>query len=340
MMAEPASRRKKRPRLAFAVFGAMTLSLVGILVLAWLRPWSGGPETPASPEEGAALESQDSGSFSVPGGFDSDPLKVDVESGERHWLDLSMDAYLEPGVASAAYIAIHLGCTDSNGAEALSVSGTQNIRQNEHTTINMVGLFEAAHAGSAICRVKVNAPNGEAAASGNTVDIDSHLKMSAHSVQGGEATPRTSLPAVVEPGESEVLFADTLASVKGERLFRASATMHLTTCTIQNGSKDSSDGDFLCDASSLDKRGSRVSAALSQEMVASDGTECGEPRERRLDHLIDHHQHHYIFTIDGEYEEPAGCHGAPRFKITLKNDGPAPVVVHSNSTRAYAGVDE
>lgn len=322
------------------IIAVTALCLVAVLVLAWLRPWSSDDAGPPPSEDDASIESSDSGSFEVPGGFESEPLRVSAESGERRWLDLSMDAYLEPGVASAAYVAIHLGCTDSTGAQALSVSGTQNIRQDEHTTINMVGLFEANHAGSAMCRVKVNAPNAEVAASGNTIDIESRLVMGGQPVQGEEASPRASLPLVIAPGDSTVLFEDALASAEGQHRFRAAASMHLTTCTIQNGSKDSSGGGFQCDASTLDRNGSQVEAVLSQEMVASDGYQCGSSQEQTLNHLIDHHQHHYIFTISGEYEEPQGCHGTPRYTITLKNEGPAPVVVHSNSTRAYAGVNE
>ncbi|MCP3426187.1 hypothetical protein NBM05_09250 [Rothia sp. AR01] len=340
MTSDSRSRQKHRLRWSLLIIVATALCLSVVLVLAWLRPWANDTEAPPESEGDASIEASDSGSFVIPDSFVSEPFEETFKSGERRWLDLTLDTYLEPGSAAAAYLAVYLGCKDSTGARALGMTGTQNIRQDEPTTIKMTGLVEATHAGEASCRVRVSAPNGEAVAAGMTVDIDTSFTLGARPVQGEEAKPRTSLPAVIDPGKKVVLFDDTLSAAEGERRFRSSASMHLTTCTIQNGSKDSQGGDFLCDESTLDRQGSQVSAVLSQEVEASDGNECGNPREQQVDHLIDHDQHHYIFTIGGEYEEPEGCRGTPKFTLTLENDGPAPVVVHSDSTRAYAGVDE
>src|SRR5699024_39645 len=122
------------------------------------------------------------------------------------------------------------------------------------------------------CSIKASAPYDDVASDGTTFTIDATWR--AASVDAAVlAAVEDGLPRTVADGAEETVMTVDLPldGSQGEEM-QALATVHLTTCTIVNGSRE--DGRTWCSAGALDEQGSTVSAAAKAVLLDDDGTVC------------------------------------------------------------------
>ena len=116
---------------------------------------------------------------------------------------------------------------------------------------------------------------------------------------------------------------------------RALTSLHLTTCTIVNGSRE--DGRAWCAKDELDEAGSTVNAEMRAELVDAGGAVCGDLGTAATgpDH-IDLYRHHRLLSLElTEVLPESPCGETVRVTVNVHNHGPAPLVVHrSNSSLA------
>src|SRR5699024_12112915 len=142
------------------------------------------------------------------------------------------------------------------------------------------------------------------------------------------------LPTVIATGEDEeILTVDLAVESPGVEL-DALSSLHLTTCTIVNGSRE--DDKAWCDEDDLDEAGSTTTLRGRMDLIDADGAVCDEIADEELpaDH-IDLYRHHRLLSVMLEATAPEQpCGQTVRVAISVQNDGPAPLVVHrSNSTQ-------
>ena len=236
------------------------------------------------------------------------------------------------------YLGVTLSCTPQAGGPGLSVGGTQNMLTGELTTYRNQGTISVPEDGPIDCSIKSSAPYDDVASDGTTFGIDGTWRAEPVDGEALEA-PEDGLPRTVADDSSDVVMTADLqpesASV-GE--LHARASLHLTTCTIVNGSRE--DGRTWCSEGELDEEGSTAKVELRAEIVDADGAVCDvlgtETTER--DH-IDLYRHHRLLSLEFVEALPADpCGEKVRVSASVHNDGPAPLVVHrSNSSLVVVG---
>lgn len=230
------------------------------------------------------------------------------------------------------YLGVTLSCSPQAGGPGISVGGTQNMRTGEVTAYRNQGLISVPEDGPIDCSIKASAPYDDVASAGTTFTVDGTWR--AVPVDGeARAEPKEDLPRTIADGAGEIVMTVDLSPdlVDGDEL-RALTSLHLTTCTIVNGSRE--DGRAWCDEGELDEAGSTVSAEMRAEFVDAGGAVCGvlDTAVAGPDH-IDLYRHHRLLSLELTEALPdAPCGKTVRVRVGVHNDGPAPVVVHSSNS--------
>lgn len=99
-----------------------------------------------------------------------------------------------------------------------------------------------------------------------------------------------------------------------------------------NGSHE--DGRAWCSEKALDEKGSRVTLQARLELVDADGEVCERLEASRLPtDRIDLYRHHRLLALDLAAALPErACGGRARAIVSVRNDGPAPLVVHRTNS--------
>ncbi|PZO61935.1 MAG: hypothetical protein DI635_13565 [Pseudoxanthomonas suwonensis] len=105
-----------------------------------------------------------------------------------------------------------------------------------------------------------------------------------------------------------------------------------------NGSRE--EGRAWCREGAIDEAGSTATFTARLELLHADGAVCAElaVESTAPDH-IDLLRHHRMLFADLESILPADpCGTTARLRVDLRNDGPAPLVVHrANSSALLVG---
>lgn len=237
------------------------------------------------------------------------------------------------------YLGVTLSCSPQAGGPGISVGGTQNMLTGEMTTYRNQRIISVPEDGAIDCSIKASAPYDDVASNGTTFQVDASWR--AGPVSGeARASSEEGLPRTVTAGTEEAVMAvDLPLDQEGGDALRVLTTLHLTTCTIVNGSRE--DDRAWCSEGDLDEEGSTVSVTQRAELVDADGVVCEalETETTAPDH-IDLYRHHRLVSLElvGTVPE-APCGSTVRLTVGVHNDGPAPVVVHRSNSSLIAAID-
>ncbi len=236
------------------------------------------------------------------------------------------------------YLGVTLSCSPQAGGPGISVGGTQNMLTGETTTYSNQGLISVPEDGAIDCSIKASAPYDDVASNGTSFDIDA--TWNATPVDGeAQASDEKGLPRTIAAGAEEtVMSTDLPPDQGGGDDLHALTSLHLTTCTIVNGSRE--DGRAWCSPNALDKNGSTVTTTLRADLVDDSGTVCQNlgTLSGEADH-IDLYRHHRVLSLELDETVPRQpCGETVRVSTSVHNEGPAPLVVHrSNSSLVVVG---
>ncbi|AXK46193.1 hypothetical protein [Brachybacterium saurashtrense] len=352
-MSDLDTRTAPRRRFWLIVGSALILAFAVLSVVAVVRgSWTGehvdgsgtSTATPAAtaplPEAQAPYSRIDDVTLTVPeearfatGSFWGQP-------GEIYLVTMDLQSMKPEGSGGRSmYLGVTLSCSPQAGGPGISVGGTQNMLTGETTGYANQGLVTVPEGGAIDCSIKVSAPYGDVASNGTTFAIDATWR--AESVDGEavaadeEQLPRT----LAAEDDGAVVLTAQLPLAPGDRTVRGLASLHLTTCTGVNGSRE--DGRAWCTERSLDESGSTVQVELRTDVLDADGEVCETlGTETTQPDSIDIYRHHRLLSLDVAEEVPAQRCG-PTVRVTARvfNDGPAPLVVHrSNSSLVVVGL--
>ncbi|EWS81510.1 hypothetical protein BF93_16520 [Brachybacterium phenoliresistens] len=321
------ARRRRRLRWALSAFTVVILLVIAVVVL-W-KPDVPGPIPPNPTGEHEGTQVSESVSLTVPETVRTTSASFPVSAGETYLLRFSVETVKPAGSpGSAMYFGVSLACVGPDGEDSRSIGGTQNLLQDEPVTLHNQFLYEVSGDGERTCRLVVSSPNENAAAKGTTVDVK--IDWSAAPV-GDEAFVLDSaarLPRVVGAGERVPAFLEEVPLEDlGTGQIQVLSTVHVTTCTIVNGSREG--GEPMCLESETDARGSEYDVELRADVLGPDGRTCASLSMLNDSQHVDRRTHHQMLSIDKSGELPdITCGDTVRIVLAVDNAGPAPLVVH------------
>lgn len=349
-MPAPTPDAPRRRLLAATLLGALlVLALVVILALVVLERRGGSaPEAPSP----APTTTEAPPPFPEPpvSTIDRATLTVPEEAriAEHTFWGLAGEAYLvtldvvseKPAESEgwAMYLGVLISCAPEAGGAGDYRGGTQNLRTGERTAYRNQLLVTPSADGAITCDVKLSAPYDDVASTGTAFPVEASWR--AEPVDGSAAEATTDdLPRTLAPGaEDTVLTAAFDLTAEDDDAVRGLATLHLTACTVVNGSRE--EGRAWCREDALDEAGSTATLTARLELLDADGTVCEElaAESTEPDH-IDLLRHHRMLSAYLEAILPAEpCGTTARLRVDLRNEGPAPLVVHrANSSALLVG---
>ena len=281
----------------------------------------------------APLTVEQSVSLTVPDNVRTETHSFYVQAGRSYLLSFTVSTVKPRGTpGTAMYLGISLGCTGGGDREVRSVSGTQNILDDEPVRLSNQFLMTATQSGQRSCNVQVSSPNESAAAVGATVDVDVKWEQTPVGEDAQALAAGDRLPAVVQAGERRAAFRGTIdiANARNKELWLIS-TLHLTTCTIVNGSREG--GEPMCIESEIDSEGSSVDVDLRANVLDENGGRCDSLEVFEDSLHIDRKTHHQLLSLSRKEHLPAElCGETLEFVLAVDNGGPAPLVVHGGSS--------
>lgn len=286
---------------------------------------SSGEATTATP-----VHVEDSGTLEIPGESVLGSSSFPVNGDRKYLVQLSITAEKpEDSPGRATYMGYTLSCaSDGDRAGTVSVGGTQNLVNGEAVTLETAALLPGTDDTEYRCRVVVANRYDDVASVGSEIPLS--LQWTATPV-GTESTSidlDRELPRTVEPGETVELYEGrALPEPSGENHVAVIAHLHSTTCTIVNGSREG--GRAWCDEETLDEAGSTAEYRVEVEQPNGPST-CRTSRS--YDVHIDGLVHHYVASLTRELRQEASCGGPITARVTVHNEGPAPLVLHRQNS--------
>ncbi|WP_377803836.1 hypothetical protein [Brachybacterium sp. GCM10030268] len=225
-----------------------------------------------------------------------------------------------------------LACSGGDSGEARSISGTQNIIDGESSTLTNQFLLTAKKDGERKCNVLISSPNESAAAVGTTLDADVQWEETPVGQDAKAFSSDERLPMVVSNRARLAAFRGTLKVPKaGDETLKILSTLHFTTCTIVNGSREG--GEPLCIPSETDEGGSSFDVDLRVDVLDSEGRVCESLDVFTESTHVDKKTHHQLLSFVKKNQLPAPlCGRTLEFVLAVSNSGPAPLVVHGSSS--------
>lgn len=292
------------------------------------------PSAPTEPEPGVAT---------VPASLtDTQPLtlpqrvrlatgKIHLEEG-RHYLvsfDLStVKPESAPGVGM--YLGVSFSCSGPGGSGLGSRGGTENLQPGKPVSMVNHLALTPSRTGAHSCSVLANAPYDDVAAAGTTIEL--HAEWTVQEIRGEaiDATAGAALPTAVPAGRSAIVL-DHVSPVNELTRTSAYTTLHVTTCTGANGSREQ--GRTWCTPEGIDPGGSTVTTTLQIQALAADGSPCGDPTTIRRRDTIDKWIHHDVLALQQAASPPeSACAEQIRTTVTVNNTGPAALAVHASNS--------
>lgn len=261
-----------------------------------------------------------------------------AEAGAAYLVTMDLSSHKPAGSGGRSmYLGVTLSCVPRAGGTGISAGGTQNMITAQPTSFANQGLIRVPEEGPVDCSVKASAPYDDVASDGTAFPLETTWRVEAVG-EGSASALADALPTTLEPGTTRTaLVQDIPRDAVADGDLRALASLHLTTCTIVNGSRE--DGRAWCAEGSLDEGGSIVAVTLTASLLDDRGEVCAQlgATSAGPDH-IDLYRHHRLLSLDLQSTLPARpCGETVRVSADVRNDGPALLVVHrSNSTLVVA----
>src|SRR5699024_10899649 len=149
----------------------------------------------------------------------------------------------QPGLGM--YLGVTFSCASADGAVSEWIGGTENLLRGEPVTYRNQILLAPERDQVVTCSVRANAPYDDVAAAGATVELDIHWRVSETSGEATSVPSEARLPMTVDDGARAFAFTEQIAvRDRGPRTVSMLSSLHLTTCTVVNGSRE--DGQSWC----------------------------------------------------------------------------------------------
>lgn len=333
--------QRRRPWLLAG--GLLLLVLALILALTVFRG-QGEPEqapsvaatTTLPPYPVAPFSRVDDATLTVPEETRFAPGTFWATAGTTYLVTMDLESMKPEGSGGRSmYLGITLSCSPQAGGPGISVGGTQNMLTGEMTTYRNQGLISVPEDGAIDCSIKASAPYDDVASDGTTFGIDASWH--AEPVHGAAIdAAEEGLPRTIADDTGEVVMTADLPLDTGGGELQALTSLHLTTCTIVNGSRE--DDRAWCSEDDLDEAGSTARVELLAELIDADGTVCDVLGTETTDSdHIDLYRHHRLLSLElteGLPEDP--CGETVRVSASVHNEGPAPLVVHRSNSSLIA----
>lgn len=327
--------------------GAALAALLLVIAITGLRGELGNDPAEPSPE---SSESMDSPTPTVPPAFvppvsvaDDAPLMLPQELRAAHG-----DFYLEAGQAYLARVEVstvkpveqpglgmYLGVTFScAGEDGLSewIGGTENLLPGEPVTFTNQMVLQVEQAQVVTCSVRANAPYDDVAAAGATIELDFRWSVTKTDGKATTTSSEQRLPMTVDTDARAFAFtesfaAEGLAAGRVEML----SSLHLTTCTVVNGSRE--EGQTWCTEDDLHEDGSEFDAELRVDVLDENGEICETLGRELTTETLSLERHHQLLPLSAEFDLPEDlCGDTVRTSVVVDNLGPAPLVVHASNS--------
>ncbi|MCG7426672.1 hypothetical protein MHY20_03430 [Helcobacillus sp. ACRRO] len=294
------------------------------------RPDPSGPRPVATAHEKA--------SFTIPGQITVAKKSFPVNQGQPYHVSFSMTpapSSLADG-AAAAFIGVRMECRRSDGTLLGQTGGTRNIEPGDATAFTNQMLITADRPTTATCVLHVYNTVSEVSAAGSTIPVEASWTAIAADPSAASAPLENWLPATLQPKDREVA-ASIILDPRTSGDVTGRSTLHLTTCTILNGSTEG--GRRLCSTPGLDDAGS--TAALEFRTVALDdsGRVCGTYGRTETRIRISRLRHHELVPLTHRATIPPPndrCGKELRMQVRVLNEGPADLVVHRANSSLIA----
>jgi len=308
-------------------------------------PPEGGPSTtestlgPPSAEE--PMVTQENATLTVPDTLRLEPQDFEADEGATYLLEFeATTSKPEDSPGDAMYFGASLACSGPEEGTLRSVGGTQNVRTGETVTIRNQFLLTIETPGRHLCRISLNSPNEDAAAKGTTAEITSTWSATMLEEPAFEARADQRLPRVVDSGDRALAFRyETDLDDLRQRRIDLLSTLHLTTCTGVNGSREN--GRAWCDEESVDLDGSTLEVSYRADVVDARGEVCDTRTLASTRTSIVRFTHHRVMHQDLSTREPlSSCGDTVALHVVVENFGPAPVVIHQSNSTLLALVAE
>lgn len=321
-------------RWAFAaLLLAATLLITWSLLDTSSRDTEGGDSRIAGAAPNVPTTYEETVTLSVPGSVRTESTSFPVREGTSYLLSFEIQA-IKPDASpgAAMYLGVTLACSGGEEGEAHSIGGTQNLLDGESATLTNHFLLTAQKDGIRSCNVLVSSPYEHVAAVGTEIDINVIWSQAPAGQSAMELDSAQRLPVVIPAGDTEVAFTGTveLDGLEGTSL-QVLSTLHLTTCTIVNGSREG--GEPMCLESDTDPAGSTFDAELTAYLVDPQGTSCERLESFGERAHVDRKTHHMLMSLDKQSRLPRTlCGERAQFELVVHNAGPAPLVVHGGAS--------
>lgn len=339
--APPADRTGRPTRRTLARILVVVLAVAAVIAaIALVRGGLGSDERPTSvpttppPYPEAPMTRLDSASLTVPADTRFAQETFWARAGETYLVTFEAGGTKpEESGGRSMYLGITFSCSPQVGGPGINVGGTQNVLTGETLEYVNQGLISVPEDGAIDCSIRANAPYNDVASAGATVPLTGSWH--AERVTGEAASASTDdLPMTIPAGEKATVLTEDLQLDEnlGGKL-QAMAALHLTACTVVNGSRE--DGRAWCAEDDLDETGSTATMDLTAQLLDEHGEVCEDLGAVSTDpDHIDLYRHHRLLSLDLTEELPTDlCGTTLRVTTAVQNDGPAPLVVHrSNSS--------
>lgn len=235
-----------------------------------------------------------------------------------------------PGVGM--YLGATFSCRPAGGGPGGVIGGTENLLPGEPVTFTNQFLLSPQRSGEYTCSLLVSAPYDDVAAAGTTIELKASWGVGPVTSRARETASTERLPMTVASGSREFAFSE-LVSGSGfeEDQLRILASLHVTTCTGVNGSREQ--GKAWCAGKDIDETGNTFTAESRLDVVGVDGAICGTLDVEKHEVEIDKWRHHQLLHLDRKVAVPAGlCGSRLRVSVVVDNQGPAAIVVHGQNS--------
>lgn len=309
------------------------LIVAAVLVLRPHQP----PEPPDQSDSAAAplVEHTRSSSIDVPGKApDAATYSFDATRGETIALfsETEVDLKTRPGGARTAFAKFSLDCRSDSGTGSEGVLGTENVHSHQARTFHLSMVYTPSKTGRQECSVTVDVPSYPTGHGTATLDLTSTIRsLSAPTPNATMNSQIDQEPIVIQPGEARTLLSPITPLPSTDEGVFAGQGIHLTTCTIVNGSQDRTP-ENLCTPDTINRGGSTVTLNSTLQEIR-DGSICRRHDLVEESFSIDYDTHH-AFASFGPSGEPMAmtCGTSARIATKIYNLGPAPLVVHRRSS--------
>ena len=144
------------------------------------------------------------------------------------------------------YLGVTFSCSGEDTGASNWIGGTENLLRGEPVTYANQMLLQPETAQVVNCSVRANAPYDHVAAAGATVDLDISWSVEKADRSAWSTPADQRLPMTVDTGGGrEFAFTQLIDVEDGDiRQVEVLSSLHLTTCTVVNGSRE--DGRTWC----------------------------------------------------------------------------------------------